>query len=114
MSRCHETYRRCASVALVLAIALIALPSFAQTAPKASSAGSDDAVPKAELFVGYQWLNPGGNIPDQSTPPNAFKLPSITHAFGPHLSHNFTTNLPLARNYARHWHITLTLRPFPL
>jgi len=83
MSRCHETYRRCASVALVLAIVLIALPSLlnAQTAPKASSAQSDDAVPKAELFIGYQWLNPGGNIPDQNTPPGAFRLPSVAQGF---------------------------------
>ena len=34
----------------------------------------DDVVPKWELFIGYQWLNPGGNVPDQSTPPSA--LPS--------------------------------------
>ncbi|HKC01335.1 MAG TPA: hypothetical protein VKD23_21300 [Terriglobales bacterium] len=112
MSRCHETYRRCASVALVLAIALIALPSFAQTAPKASSAGSDDAVPKAELFVGYQWLNPGGNIPDQSTPPNAFKLPSITQGFGTNLSYNFTKNLALEGNYGGDWNRNVSISAF--
>ena len=60
MSLCHETYRRCASVALVLALVLIALPALlnAQTAPatKTSSMSSDD-FPKAELFVGYQWWN---------------------------------------------------------
>src|SRR5260370_1269279 len=89
MSLCHQTYRRCASIALVLALVLIALPALlnAQTAPKASPVqSSDDAVPKAELFVGYQWLNPGGNIPDQNTPPNAFKLPSILQGFGANLS----------------------------
>ena len=99
MSRCHEAYRRCASVALVLALVLIALPSFAQTASKASSASSEDAVPKVELFVGYQWLNPGGNIPDRNTPPNAFKLPSISQGFGSNLSYNFTKNLALEGNY---------------
>ncbi len=75
MSRRHEAYRGSASVALVLALVLIALPSFAQTASKASSASSDDAVPKVEVFVGYQWWNPGGNIPDQNSPPNASGLP---------------------------------------
>src|SRR3981081_714075 len=105
MSRCHETYRRCASVALVLALVLIALPSMlnAQTAPKAPSASSEDAVPKVELFIGYQWLNPGGNIPDRSTPPKAFKLPSITQGFGTNLSYNFTEHLALEGNYGGGW-----------
>jgi outer membrane protein OmpA-like peptidoglycan-associated protein len=103
MSRCHEAYRRCASVALVLALVLIALPSFAQTAPKASSASSENAVPKVELFVGYQWLNPGGVIPDQSTPPKPFKLPSIAQGFGTNLSYNFTEHLALEGNYGGDW-----------
>jgi hypothetical protein len=107
MSRCHETYRRCTSVALLLAIALIALPALlnAQTAPapKASTAQSDDAVPKAELFIGYQWLNPGGNIPDHNTPPLAFKLPSSAKGFGTNLSYNFTDHLALEANYGGDW-----------
>src|SRR5260370_17617997 len=103
MSRCHETYRRCASVALVLALVLIALPSFAQTASKASSAESDDAVPKVEVFVGYQWWNPGGNLPDQNSPPNAVKLPSVETGFGANLSYNFTKDWALEGNYGGNW-----------
>src|SRR2546429_540931 len=99
MSRCHETYRRCASVALVLALVLIALPSFAQTSSKASSASSDDAVPKVEVFVGYQWWNPGGNLPDQNSPPNAVKIPSSETGFGANLSYNFTKYWALEGNY---------------
>jgi hypothetical protein len=106
MSRCHETYRRCASVALLLALVLIALPSLlnAQTAPapKASSTSSDD-FPKAELFIGYQWWNPGGSIPDQNTPPNAFKLPSVAQGFGTNLAWNFTRSLALEGNYGGDW-----------
>ena len=83
MSICHENYRRGASVALVLAIVLVALPALlsAQTAPKATTS-SDSGVPTLELFVGYQWYNPGGNVPDQSVPPNPFKLPSIAPGVG--------------------------------
>jgi hypothetical protein len=103
MSRCHETYRRCASVALVLALVLIALPSFAQTASKASSAQSDDAVPKVEVFVGYQWWNPGGNLPDQNSPPNAIKIPSVKAGFGANLSYNFTKYWALEGNYGGDW-----------
>src|ERR1700732_858000 len=112
MSRCHETYRRCASLALVLALVLIALPSFAQTAPKASSASSEDDFPKAELFVGYQWLNPGGNIPDRHTPRTAFKLPSIAQGFGSNLSYNFTKNLALEGNYGGDWNKYASISAF--
>ena len=105
MSLCHETYRKCASVALALALVLIAVPVLlnAQTAPKAPTVQSSDDFPKVELFLGYQWLNPGGNIPDQSQPPNAFKLPSIAQGFGTNLSYNFTRNLALEGNYGGDW-----------
>jgi outer membrane protein OmpA-like peptidoglycan-associated protein len=102
MSLCQQTYRRCASVALVLALVLIALPSLlnAQTAaPKASTFQSDDGVPKWEWFIGYQWLNPGGNKPDQSTPPVAVKVPSLPWGLGTNLSYNFTKSLALEGNF---------------
>jgi hypothetical protein len=105
MSLCQKAYRTCASVALVLALVLIALPSLlnAQTAPKAPTVLSDDTVPKWELFVGYQWLNPGGNVPDQSTPPNALKLPSMPKGFGTNVAYNFTNNLAFEANYGFNW-----------
>ncbi len=106
MSLCQKIYGRCASLALILALVLVASPALlnAQTAPapKASTASSDD-FPKAELFIGYQWLNPGGNIPDQSTPPNAFKLPSVDKGFGSSLSYNFTKLWALEGNYGGDW-----------
>src|SRR5271166_2029445 len=100
MSLCREIYRRYASVALVLALVLIALPSVlnAQTAPKATMQ-SDDTVPKWELFVGYQWLNPNGHVPDTSIPPVSVKLPSLEKGFGTNLSYNFTKYLSLEGNY---------------
>ena len=106
MSPCRDTYRRCASFALVLALVLIALPCLlnAQTAPKASTAPSSDDFPKAELFIGYQWLNPGGNIPNtQTSPVTAFKLPSISQGFGTSLAYNFTKNLALEGDYGGDW-----------
>ena len=106
MSLCHKTYRRYASIALVLALVLIALPSMlnAQTAaPKAPTAQSSDDFPKVELFVGYQWLNPGGNIPDQSTPPNAINIPSLARGLGANVSYNFTKSLALEANYGVNW-----------
>lgn len=101
MSPSHQPYRRCATFALVLALVLIAIPALlnAQTASKASTFQSDDAVPKWEWFIGYQWLNPGGNKPDHSTPPVAVKLPSLPWGFGTNLSYNFTRNLALEGNF---------------
>jgi len=97
MSLCHQTYRRCASFALVLALVLIAMPALlnAQTASK----GSDDTVPKAEWFLGYQWLNPGGYYPDQNVPPNAIKMPSIPIGAGTSLAYNLTKNLAFEGDY---------------
>jgi outer membrane protein OmpA-like peptidoglycan-associated protein len=96
MSPCQQTYRRCASVALVLAIVLIALPALL-------NAQSDNTVPKTELFIGYQWWNPGGNVPDNSTPPLALKAPSSAKGFGANVSYNFTNNLSLEGNWGGNW-----------
>jgi len=102
MSLCQKTYGRCASLALILALVLIASPALlsGQTAPKASTLQSDDAVPKWEWFIGYQWLNPGGNIPDiTQSPPVAAQAKSMSKGIGTNLSYNFTKNLALEGNY---------------
>jgi len=75
----------------------------AQAAPKASTFQSDDVVPKWEWFIGYQWLNPGGNVPDQSTPPLAIKLSSMSRGFGTNVAYNFSNNLALEANYGGDW-----------
>lgn len=92
MSPCYQTYRRCAAFALVLAVVLIALPTL-------MNAQSDEKPPKAELFVGYQWLNPGGDIPTADNPPFAFHIPSIAQGFGTSLSYNFTKIWSLEGDY---------------
>jgi len=42
-----------------------------------------------ELFVGYQWYNPGGNVPIRASRP-PFKLPSLVPGVGVNLDYNFT------------------------
>ena len=89
MSTCFQL-RRSASIALVLAAGLLLLPTL--------SSAQDEAVPKVELFVGYQWLNPGGNIPqgvDVFGNPISFKLPSMPGGVGTSLAYNFTKNWAL-------------------
>src|ERR1022692_3013911 len=82
MSLCHQTYQRRAGFALLLALVMVALPAVL-------NAQSDENLPKAEFFIGYQWLNPGGNVPNGQTPPGPFHLPSIAPGAGLALSYNF-------------------------
>jgi hypothetical protein len=87
-----------------VALVLIALPSLlnAQTAaPKTPTVQSSDDFPKVEVFVGYQWLNPGGNVPDLSG--NPVTMPSLSEGFGVNASYNFTKMLALEANYGGDW-----------
>lgn len=98
MSLLSATRQRSVSAALILAVVLVLLPGtlFAQ----------DEAPPKVEVFVGYQWLNPGGTVP-QGTDPlgNALplKLPSLATGVGASLSYNFTKNWALEGDYGGNW-----------
>jgi len=50
-----------ASLAFVISALLLPATLLAQ----------DDSVPKYDVFVGYQWLHPGGNVPSPlGTPSN--------------------------------------------
>jgi outer membrane protein OmpA-like peptidoglycan-associated protein len=69
---------------VLFCIAFISSPALAQT----------DATPKWDVFVGYQWLHPGGNVPDPTSDPNnptPLKLQdgsggggALTYNFDPH------------------------------
>jgi hypothetical protein len=104
MSLCHQAYRRIASFALVLTIVLVALSTLMNA--------QDETPPKAEWFIGYQWLNPGGNVPDQNNPPNAFKLPSISPGMGTSLAYNFTKYLALEGNFGFDYNHTANVEAF--
>jgi hypothetical protein len=102
MSLCRETYRRCATIALILAVILAVLPALlnAQTTPQAPSArSSDDTTPKVELFVGYQWLNPGGSVPVAAGSSTTMNMPSLTKGFTTSVSYNFNRFFSLEGNY---------------
>jgi hypothetical protein len=60
-------------------------------------------VPKVELFVGYQWLNPGGNVPDNERPAQPLTNCPRCEGVGTNLSYNFTKNLALEANYGVNW-----------
>lgn len=53
----------------------------------------DDAAPKNDLSVDYQWLHPGGTVPSfGGTPQNPLpqKLPDMAKGIGASFTHNFT------------------------
>jgi outer membrane protein OmpA-like peptidoglycan-associated protein len=67
---------------IVLAVALISSPALAQS----------DENPKWDLFVGYQWLHPGGTVPTPGSDPNnptAFKIPDMAKGGGAAFTYNF-------------------------
>src|SRR5581483_8687388 len=73
----------CTTIALVL---LLAVGAWAQ----------DNQPPRAEAFVGYSWLNPGGDVP-------IGHLRSINKGFGTGLTLNITKNLGFESQFATHW-----------
>ena len=82
MSRCEFPSRRCASIALVLAIVLLALPVVLNA--------EDETPPKVDVFIGYQWLNPGGTVPISfGGTPFAAKLPSMSKGYAVTGTYNF-------------------------
>jgi outer membrane protein OmpA-like peptidoglycan-associated protein len=97
MSRYHHDTYRSAVVALVIAVAVIALCGV-------MSAQSDE-TPKAEFFIGYQWLNPGVNVPrvDASGDTVSFKLPSMADGFGSSFAYNFRKYAALELDYGQNW-----------
>ena len=63
------------SLLAILAVSLISLPAFAQS----------DSNPKWDLFVGYQWLHPGGTVPaafGNFNSPTPYQIPDMSHGFG--------------------------------
>jgi len=86
-----------------LLISLLAGSSLAQNTSKTKA---DDDYPKVDLFVGYQWLHPGGTIPAPFHSPFApvgMKLHDIPQGAGTSLTYNFNRFLGLEGDYGGNW-----------
>ena len=88
MSLCSAARRRSVSTALILAVVLVLLPG--------ALLAQDEAPPKVDLFMGYQWLSPGGTVPVGANspfqPPPApvpTVLPSMPIGYGVTGTYNF-------------------------
>ncbi len=71
------------------------------------SAQEQQAPPKADVFAGYQWLGPGGSVPEPGQTINgnyvANKLPGMPQGFGLAFGYNFHPNLALEADYGGNW-----------
>jgi hypothetical protein len=88
MSLCSQARRKSACVVLAAAVAMLVLPSLLSA--------QDEVPPKVDLFLGYQWLAPGGTVPVGSNPsfqppppPVATKLPGMPIGYGVTGTYNF-------------------------
>lgn len=80
----------------VLALILISIPAGAQS----------DSNPTWDLFVGYQWLNPGGTVPSPFGDPNnptPFKIPAMAKGFGSALTYNFDPHWGFEFDFGHNW-----------
>lgn len=71
-----------------------------------SAAAQSDSNPKWDLFVGYQWLHPGGTVPQAfSDPANPipFKIPDQSAGFGSALTYNFDRHWGLEFDFGHNW-----------
>jgi outer membrane protein OmpA-like peptidoglycan-associated protein len=62
----------------------------------------DETTPKADVFVGYQWLNPGGNLPIPGTTQST-SAPTAPRGFGGAIAYNFFRPLALEVDSGVDW-----------
>ncbi len=98
MSLCSESRKGhfVLGLLVVLAMTLISSTALAQS----------DSNPKWDLFVGYQWLHPGGTVP---TPfgdfnnPTGLNVPDMSAGFGSALTYNFDPHWGAEADFGHNW-----------
>ena len=83
-------------VVLAAFLISISLPAFAQS----------DSNPKYDLFVGYQWLHPGGTVPaafGDFNNPTPFQVPDMSAGFGSAFTYNFDAHWGAEFDFGHNW-----------
>jgi hypothetical protein len=99
MSLCYVSNKGRAAVVgllVVLAVSLISSPALAQS----------DSNPKWDLFAGYQWLHPGGTVPQpfgDFNNPTPYQIPDMSKGFGSALTYNFDSHWGLEFDIGHNW-----------
>lgn len=92
----HSGNRRLALSGALLTLCLLILSGL-------SVAQSPDNPPKWDLFIGYQWLNPGGYVPTPGNFNTPLKLQAIPQGVGSTLAYNFNKYAALEGDYGGNW-----------
>lgn len=88
--------RVCACLAILLCVFFLSSALSAQ----------DDSVPKYDLFLGYQWLHPGGTVPSPLGTPSApipFDVPDMNKGLGVAFTYNFNRYLGAEADFGHNW-----------
>jgi outer membrane protein OmpA-like peptidoglycan-associated protein len=98
MSACSSLSkaRAVAGLLVVMAVSLVSSPARAQS----------DSNPKWDIFVGYQWLHPGGTVPTpfgDPNNPNPYKLQDMPKGFGSALTYNFDPHWGVEFDLGHNW-----------
>ncbi len=83
-------------LATAFCVLMLSLITFAQ----------DEPTPKIDIFVGYQWLHPGGSVPAPFHSPDApLSLPvrDMPAGFGAAVTYNFHPHLGLEGDFGHNW-----------
>lgn len=103
MSPTRNIYTRALGLLISLIVVCAATPASAQ----------DQTVPKADIFVGYQWLDPGATIPVPGTSPvQGQKLPSLKKGFGLAFGYNLNSVVGLEGDFGRNWDSGLSFNTY--
>jgi len=71
-----------------------------------SAVAQSDSNPKWDLFVGYQWLHPGGYVPTpfgDPANPTPFKIPDMSKGFGSAVTYNFDPHWGAEFDFGHNW-----------
>jgi hypothetical protein len=71
-----------------------------------SASAQSDSNPKWDLFVGYQYLHPGGTVPapfGDPNNPNLFKIQDMAKGFGTAATYNFDPHWGLEFDLGHNW-----------
>jgi OmpA family len=93
---CLGKGRHALTLVSVLAVSMISSAALAQS----------DTNPKWDLFVGYQYLHPGGSVPapfGDVNAPTPFAVPDMTRGFGSTFTYNFDPHWGVAFDLGQNW-----------
>jgi len=98
MSLCSELRKGHLVLGLLVVLAITLFSS--------SALAQSDSNPKWDLFVGYQWLHPGGTVPapfGDFNNPTGLKVPDMAPGFGSALTYNFDPHWGAEFDFGHNW-----------